>query len=65
LRFEHSAGEEMTKQSQFNDSSLKEELIFVFPWTCSLQVEKRVGDFAIAAKRGGRSMQQGIGRRKQ
>jgi hypothetical protein len=54
---------EMTEQSRFNDSPLEEELIFVLPWTCSLQVGKRVG--ALAAEGGGESKQQGRGRRKQ
>jgi hypothetical protein len=55
---------EMTEQSRFNDSPSEEELIFVLPWTCSLQVGKRVG--ALAAEGGGGSkQQQGRGRRKQ
>jgi hypothetical protein len=54
---------EMTEQSRFNDSPSEEELIFVLPWTCSLQVGKRVG--ALAAEGGGGSKQQGRGRRKQ
>jgi hypothetical protein len=40
----------MTEQSRFNDSPSEDELIFVLPWTCSLQVGKRVGALA-AGKR--------------
>jgi len=27
-----------------NDSASKEELIFVLPWTCNLQLGKRIGE---------------------
>jgi len=40
-------------------------LIFVLPWTRSLQVGKRGGDLAVGAEGGGGSRQQGRGRRKQ